>query len=74
MSNKKYYLSFYNEFGQWEDQTFETDDIRKATFEARELQRILNKDKKEAGACYAVFERDRTERESDTKIFQANGY
>jgi hypothetical protein len=68
MSKKNYYISFKNEFGQWEDQTFETDDLRKATFEARELQRILDKDKKEIGACYCV--RDKT----GTIIFQANGY
>ena len=73
MSNKKYYLSFYNEFCQWEDQTFETDDLRKATFEARELQRILPLEKKDAGACYGVVERHPYGLH-DNIIFKANGY
>ena len=71
---KKYYLSFKDEFGQWNDQTYETNDLRKATFEARELQRILDKDKKEAGACYGVIERHPNNGLHDNIIFQANGY
>lgn len=68
----KYYISFKDEFGNWEDQDFTSDDLRKATSEARDLQRILDKDRKEAGACYAVVER--APNLHDNVIFKANGY
>ncbi len=63
----KYQIKFKNEVGDWEDTGTEINDLRKASAEARDLQRILDKDKKEVGCCYAVFK-------ETTKVYQANGY
>jgi hypothetical protein len=53
----KYYVSFCNEQGDWEDPGFGSDNLRTATSETRDLQRILSPDRKGAGCYYAVFER-----------------
>ncbi len=53
----KYYVSFCNEQNDWEDTGFGSNNIRNATFEARDLQRILSRDKKDSNCYYAVFER-----------------
>jgi hypothetical protein len=47
---------FRDEFAEWNDVNFKADDLRTATTEARDLQRILEQEKKEAGAYYAVLE------------------
>jgi hypothetical protein len=69
----RYYLSFRNEVGDFEDLEHEFNDLRKATAEARDLQRILSKDKKEARCYYAVFE-TRPELDKDLLVYKANGY
>jgi hypothetical protein len=50
-----YYIAFRDEFAEWNDLPFKSSDLRKATTEARDLQRILDKEKKDAGAYYAVL-------------------
>ena len=65
----KYYLSFCNEQGDWEDvDRIGSDNLRHMTSEARDMQRILPQERKEANCYYAVFDRDNTLR------YSARGY
>ena len=67
---KKYYLIFVNEFGQEGTQFYETDDFKKVLSEIQNLQQILDKDKKEAGAHYIIYQRE-GRGISDTVAFSA---
>ena len=55
MEESKYIIKFRNEVGEWENIDREFSDLRGATFEARDLQRILSKDRKDSTCYYAVF-------------------
>lgn len=69
----KYFVSFCNEQGDWEDLGIGSDNLRSATFEARDLQRILSTERKEANCYYAVFESNGLEKDSILK-YSARGY
>lgn len=51
----KYKIKFRNEVRDWEKMDREFSTLREATFEARDLQRILSKDRKDSICYYAVF-------------------
>ena len=68
-----YYLSFRNEVGDYEDLDRFFEDLRKATFEARDLQRILSKEKKDMGCSYVVVQEE-PHGLNDQIIFRADGY
>ena len=55
MEKSMYVIKFHNEVGDWEDIDREFSNLRDATFEARDLQGILSKDRKDSTCYYAVF-------------------
>lgn len=60
---------FRDEFAEWNEVNYKSDDLRKATSEARDLQRIMDKEKKESGAYYAVLEA-----QGGSIVYSAKGY
>ena len=69
----RYYVSLRNECTDWEDTDIQSNNLRKMTAEARDLQRILSPEKKDAGMYYAVFERLGGDLD-DFQVYSANGY
>jgi hypothetical protein len=69
----KYFISFRNEQGDWEDiENLGSDNLRVMSSEARDLQRILSQERKESGCYYAVFLRG--EDGLHYKTYSAGGY
>jgi hypothetical protein len=62
-----YKLVFIDEQGNEESTQIESDDLRYLTSEARDLQRILPKERKDDHCYYAVFD-------GITLIYSAYGY
>ena len=67
MEKSMYVIRFRNEVGDWESIDREFPTLRNATFEARDLQRILSKDRKDSTCYYAVFYDEKL-------IYSAYGY
>jgi hypothetical protein len=56
-------------WGEQGEELMSTDEIRDATGEARDLQRILSQEKKDEGYYYGVFERGNL-----TAVYKPIGY